>query len=168
MFGSISVGDGTAAAPSITFSSDTNTGMYRNGSDQIGFAVAGAAALLIYASNLYVNSHSALSTVSIGLRGQPADGATAISCKIGSTNVLATAGAKICSFYNDSFSTEKAYVDKDGIIVGSFHQTSTAPTANSTGTVVIVAKDAAALTPNAGWLPFKTNAGTTVYVPYWT
>ena len=34
-------GDGSAAAPSISFGADTNTGFYRVGSDQIGFATAG-------------------------------------------------------------------------------------------------------------------------------
>lgn len=55
-----------------------------------------------------------------------------------------------------------------GIITASYFKTSTAPTAVSTGTVTIVAKDAALLTPNAGWLPFKRSDGTIVYVPYWT
>jgi hypothetical protein len=58
-------------------------------------------------------------------------------------------------------------ITSSGVATATFHQTSTAPTANSTGTVVIVAKDAAALTANAGWLPLKRSDGTTVYVPYW-
>jgi hypothetical protein len=34
-------GDGTAAAPSITFTSDTNTGVYRVGADNIGISAGG-------------------------------------------------------------------------------------------------------------------------------
>jgi len=52
--------------------------------------------------------------------------------------------------------------------VAAYFQTSTAPTANSIGTVWIFAKDAGVGTANAGWMPLKTNAGAVVYVPYWT
>ena len=54
-----------------------------------------------------------------------------------------------------------------GLVTAANFQVSTAPTANSTGTVEIVAKDANLLTANAGWLPFKRSDGTIVYVPYW-
>jgi len=39
--GTIRVGDGSAAAPSYRFTNDTNTGMFKEGTDSIGFAVAG-------------------------------------------------------------------------------------------------------------------------------
>jgi hypothetical protein len=51
--------------------------------------------------------------------------------------------------------------------IAAYHQTSTAITANSTGTVAIVAKDANLLTANAGWMPIKKSDGTIVYIPYW-
>jgi hypothetical protein len=54
-----------------------------------------------------------------------------------------------------------------GVVTGTYFQTSTAPTANSTGTVAIVAKDTNLLTANAGWMPIKKSDGTTVYIPYW-
>lgn len=38
----ISVGDGTAAAPSITFPSDIDTGLFRKGANDLGFTVGGA------------------------------------------------------------------------------------------------------------------------------
>jgi hypothetical protein len=56
----------------------------------------------------------------------------------------------------------------NNVITATYFQTSTAITANSTGTVAIVAKDANLLTNNAGWLPLKKSDGTVVYVPYWT
>lgn len=40
--GSIVVADGTVSLPSITFNSDTNTGMYRYGANTIGFSCDGA------------------------------------------------------------------------------------------------------------------------------
>jgi hypothetical protein len=53
-------------------------------------------------------------------------------------------------------------------VIAPYFQTSTAITANSTGTVVIVAKDTGTLTANAGWLPMKKSDGATIYIPYWT
>jgi hypothetical protein len=41
-------------------------------------------------------------------------------------------------------------------------------TANSSGTVSIVAKDAGVGTANAGWLEFRDAAGGVKYIPYWT
>lgn len=57
---------------------------------------------------------TAASPAVLQLRGNIADGATVIANKIGNVNALATAGAKIASFYNDNFVTEKAFIDKDG------------------------------------------------------
>jgi hypothetical protein len=59
-------------------------------------------------------------------------------------------------------------ITADNIVTGTYFQTSTAITANSSGTVAIVAKDANLLTNNAGWLPCKKSDGTVVYLPYWT
>jgi hypothetical protein len=42
-----------------------------------------------------------------------------------------------------------------------------APTANSSGTVAIVAKDANLLTNNAGWVQMQRSDGTVIYLPYW-
>jgi hypothetical protein len=43
--------DGSVSAPSIAFTSDTNTGLYRAGTDTIGVAVGGQAALTASSSN---------------------------------------------------------------------------------------------------------------------
>ena len=45
-------GNGTNAAPSFTFSSDTNTGIYRVGADSLGFATAGTLAMTIGSTQL--------------------------------------------------------------------------------------------------------------------
>jgi hypothetical protein len=55
-----------------------------------------------------------------------------------------------------------------GVVTATTFKISTVPTANSTGTVTIVAKDVSLLTANTGWLPLKRSDGTIVYVPYWT
>ncbi|MDY0208374.1 MAG: hypothetical protein RBR82_17390, partial [Pseudomonas sp.] len=46
----IRAGNGTAAAPALSFSSDTNTGIYRGGADILGFSTAGAARMSILAN----------------------------------------------------------------------------------------------------------------------
>jgi hypothetical protein len=43
-------GNGSAASPSLTFSSDTNTGIFRPGADQIGLTTAGARRVFIDSS----------------------------------------------------------------------------------------------------------------------
>lgn len=49
--GSVSgMADGSAAAPSLAFSADTNTGLYRVGADQLGFTTGGTSAMTIDAS----------------------------------------------------------------------------------------------------------------------
>jgi len=49
-------------------------------------------------------------------RANVADGATAIAHKFGNANTLSTSGAKIVSWFSDNFTTEKAYINKDGLI----------------------------------------------------
>ena len=54
-----SLADGTAAAPSLTFASDTNTGLYRYGVDTIGFSTAGALEMVLNANgNLGIGTAS--------------------------------------------------------------------------------------------------------------
>ncbi len=68
--------------------------------------------LSVYGARFYAST-----ATSAIISGQAVNGATAIAHKIGNLNALTTTGAKIASFYSDNFSTEKAYIDKDGIIV---------------------------------------------------
>jgi len=49
-----SLSDGTVANPSLNFASETNTGMYRPGSGEIGWSILGVNALLLSASGLTV------------------------------------------------------------------------------------------------------------------
>jgi hypothetical protein len=46
------IGDGSASSPAYQFVSDTNTGMFRIGSDQLGFSTAGGQAMMINAAGL--------------------------------------------------------------------------------------------------------------------
>lgn len=55
-----SFGDGTAAAPSLTFSGDSDTGFYRTGNNQIGVAIGGSNRGLLTASGFNYGSGGAL------------------------------------------------------------------------------------------------------------
>lgn len=52
-------------------------------------------------------------------------------------------------------------------LTAPYFEISTAPTANSTGTVAIVAKDANLLTANAEWIAIKNSSGQVRYIPVW-
>lgn len=88
--------------------------------------------------------------ISLKLQGRPADGAAAIGTKIGCITALTIAGAKIVSFYSDWVTTEKAYIDKDGM--GAFNS-------------VMIASNGAKQSNNTFYskgdnkLYYKTNAG---------
>lgn len=58
----------------------------------------------------YVFSNQAASHYS----GRCSDASDAVAHRFGSNTNLTTAGAQIAAFYNDSFSTKKAFIDKDG------------------------------------------------------
>jgi hypothetical protein len=53
-------------------------------------------------------------TVSLQIEGRAPNGATSVSVKVGAITGLATDGAKIMNFYNDNFTTEKAYISNEG------------------------------------------------------
>jgi hypothetical protein len=59
-FPSLSTADGTAPAPAYSFSSDSDTGMYRKSANVLGFAVNGAEAATISATVLKISSSSGL------------------------------------------------------------------------------------------------------------
>jgi len=51
----LTLGNGSAAAPSLAFASDTNTGLYLAASDQLGFAINGVQAAQLSANGLLVS-----------------------------------------------------------------------------------------------------------------
>ena len=52
-FGFLRMPDGSASTPAYSFASDTNTGMFRPASDQIGWTLGGTQRLYLDANNLY-------------------------------------------------------------------------------------------------------------------
>ncbi|MFA4906276.1 MAG: tail fiber domain-containing protein [Candidatus Margulisiibacteriota bacterium] len=116
--GEVMAGAGTISLPGISFLGDPNTGFY-NTADQINVTAGGNLAGYFAAPGFYSPGFIATSGNPGTLRGQVADGGTAIATKFGNAAALTTAGAKIVSFYSDNLSTEKAYIDKDGTVVSS-------------------------------------------------
>jgi hypothetical protein len=104
--------DGTAAAPSYSFTADPDTGFYRQGVDSIGISLGGALRGVATTSDFRYDTILSATPVTLTLRGQVADGASAVGATIGSSNVLSVAGSKIASFVNAA--TERAYISKDG------------------------------------------------------
>ena len=55
---------GTAAAPAYTFSTDTNTGMFKRGTDQIGFSAGGTEMLALTSTGIFADKLGNKSTAS--------------------------------------------------------------------------------------------------------
>jgi hypothetical protein len=73
--GQIQTGDGTAAAPVLSFSADTDTGIFRLGSDQLAFANNGITRLVLSGAATYVgNGVSSASPVAAALRATNGSG----------------------------------------------------------------------------------------------
>lgn len=94
--------DGTVGDPAITFSAAPTTGLYRAGTNDVRFSLAGVDLVQ-------------LSATLIKFIARVTDGASAVGVEIGTTNALANAGAKLLRVLNAT--VEKFYIDKDGSMV---------------------------------------------------
>ncbi len=79
---------GNAAAPSICFAGDVNTGLYLDGSDQFGMAAGGTEIALLNATNVYFNGD--LSAASLQTAG---GGAFKVRVLVGTTGSLTSASS---------------------------------------------------------------------------
>jgi len=106
-FATLRVGDGTAAAPSLTFASDTDTGIYRPAANELGIATNGADRMRFGA-----NGNAAINGVTLGnshlaLQGSP--GLTTTSVNGFRVNTTFPEGAtSSISAYTTTFSTASA------------------------------------------------------------
>jgi len=158
---SVQAVDGTAANPSISFNSDYRDGFYHTAAG-INVSLVGVIRSQFAADGIRTNLIYPLSSPgSLTFKGLVTDGASAIGIKLGNNASLTTAGAKITSFYSDTFTTEKAYVTKDGVFGGS------TLIANAAGTVAILNDSADVLENNAGWIEIQTVNGNRYRMPVW-
>lgn len=91
--------DGSAGSPGITFQSDQDTGMYRNGANDLAWAVGGAKKMELAGSTLYTDNIDSLSGVTLGLGAGstninigPNSGTGYISLVAGSGNITLSVG----------------------------------------------------------------------------
>ena len=66
--------DGTAAAPSISFGDDPDTGMYRVGADVLGFSVGGNGVFRATSNGFYVDIDGSAANPAIGFNDDPDTG----------------------------------------------------------------------------------------------
>jgi hypothetical protein len=87
--------DGTAAAPSITFGSDPDTGIYRYEANVLGVSTGGAISSLLTDGVYYVikNSSEANATSRLRLNALRLDSVTTTYAAVGSTIATSTVGA---------------------------------------------------------------------------
>lgn len=73
-------GDGTAALPSVSFTSDTDTGIYRTGANSIGIAAAGARSLRLTSSSVvYGDTDTSILNLNSSVGAQLAYGAQSVT-----------------------------------------------------------------------------------------
>lgn len=92
--------DGTAAAPSIGFESDPNTGIYRPGADQLAISTGGTARLLVDASGRFGVGTSAPSD-QLEIANGTTDAANAVGIRSGRYLNAGQEGAQL-KFYSDN------------------------------------------------------------------
>ncbi|MBI5071657.1 hypothetical protein HZB93_02055, partial [Candidatus Falkowbacteria bacterium] len=121
--GVIKNSNGTAAAPSYTFTNDTDTGFYSASANNIGVAANGAMISYLTAATNYTDSFfysprfitPATTNYPMTLTGRINDGASAVGVILDNSTTLSVAGAKIVSFKNNT--TEKAAIGLGGEVM---------------------------------------------------
>ncbi len=157
--GEVMAGAGTVLLPSLSFLGDPDTGFYSFADNAMAWTTGGNVSGKLASNIVYVNSVYSMIATTLTLKGQVADGASAVGATIGSSVTLSTAGSKLASVVNNA--TEKLFITKDGIIgTGTL-------IANAAGTVAILNDSADVAEANAGWLEIQALNGTRYRMPVW-
>ncbi|MFA5037766.1 MAG: hypothetical protein WC479_11400 [Candidatus Izemoplasmatales bacterium] len=109
--GTVLFPNGTATAPSISFTGDPDTGFYWASANNLGIT-SGGTVKGSFAGQFFYDSMYSQTATTLTLKGQVADGASAVGATIGSYNTLANASSKLVSFVNNT--TEKLSIAYDG------------------------------------------------------
>lgn len=125
------VADGASAVGTIL---DNSIDLLNAAAKLASFRRAGAEKVSIRQDGqLFVPAITNNTSTYLAMRGAATDGAAAIGNRIGNSNALSNATAKILSFYNDSWVTEKSAVRADGALLSDLHQAFTATSATVLG-----------------------------------
>jgi hypothetical protein len=114
MTAALKVADGSVGSPSYTFTNDSGMGLYRSASGEISGTAGGSAIWKWTTSGFFASLLQSLTAVTLRLLGRMVDGASAVGVVLDTANTYSTTGAKLVSFRNNT--SEKAYIDKDGIV----------------------------------------------------
>lgn len=90
-------GNGTVSLPSFTFTSDTNTGLYRIGTDNIGVSAAGAKVLDIATTGLSITGVNTITSASATALSVGRLGATTPALLVDASTATSITGIKIKS-----------------------------------------------------------------------
>ena len=101
--GNILFPDGTVGTPSITFSSDTNTGIFRPSADTIAFVEGGVESVRINANgSVSISSSNTIDSSALSVYGKIATGTANTSGNYRSLSMTGTSGSQVLNFYNGS------------------------------------------------------------------
>ena len=115
----IFLADGSYTDPSVVFTDDTDTGLYRVGSGEIGFTSNGSFAAIFANDQIKTNNFVARNSIPLNIFGQDASDGSGVAVRIGNATELTTAGDRIIEFYSDVVTSLKSYIDKDGNYYGN-------------------------------------------------
>lgn len=167
--------DGTAPAPSLAFTSDSNTGLYHAAADSLGVAVNGASFATLGPATFTVNAPMALAggTSNLSIGGTlTVTGASQLNGGLGVSGVVratqSTAAAPTYSFTGDTntgFFSPAA--DTVAIVTGGIERIRIPPSATSLAEVLIGGLTAP-LFPNAGRGDLEINGTTNAFIGFAT
>lgn len=106
--------DGAVAAPGLSFTQETGSGLYRAGAGDVGLARLGVKVFGTIAGGVGALFWGTLTATSAILKGAVADGASAVGVILDNSVALANAGAKLLSVRNAG--VEAFYLNKDGVV----------------------------------------------------
>ena len=128
--------NGSAAAPTHSFTNDTGVGIYRSAAGEASLAAGGGAVAKWTSVGFFASLLQSLTAVSLRLLGRAASTGTAVGVILDNDTNLNTAGDKLVSVRNAT--VEKASIDRNGkgsfvgLDAGSTTITSVATPSNST------------------------------------
>ena len=112
MSASLQLASGSASSPGLSWTAETNSGFYRSSAGDFRLSIGALDAARYTASMAYLPSLTAIAATSLTLKGQAADGGSAVGVIIDNSNALANGTAKLLSVRANA--VEQASIRSDG------------------------------------------------------